>query len=101
MDEVKFECPTGASIDSEEQARAWVMELVDKLESERRQIDLIPLAPDRKRAFDQYRIKFGHALGVLVALQRCRKLSDVAYNGLRQRVMETAQPTVAAGVVRG
>jgi len=94
MVDLKFEAPLGAPIDSEEQARDWVMRLVTELETERRRIDLILDVVGQRRALDQYRIRFGNALGVLVALQRCRKIGDVAYNGLRERVMQTATPTV-------
>jgi hypothetical protein len=84
----------GEPIETEAQARNWIIELVARLEVDRLACDLAPAAHGQRRAYDQYRIRFGQALGTLVCLQRCGRLGDVAYNELRARVMATALPTV-------
>ena len=66
---------------------------MDRLETERRTIDLISTVAEQKRGYDAYRMRFGQALGVLTALQRCGRLGDVAYNELRARIFATGKPT--------
>lgn len=91
---IDLECPVGASIETEGQARHWVLDLIVNLERLRGQIDLIPGQLDQKRGYDNFRIHLGQALGVVVALQRCHKLNDVAYNELSRRILQTSMPTV-------
>ena len=87
-------------ITSEEQARNWVMDLVKDVEDARQQCnvsvpgDQVTTASLQRKAYRIYLVRHGGALGTLTALHRCRKLNDVAYMELRQRVMLTLVPTV-------
>jgi hypothetical protein len=90
----------GYEITTEQEARNWVIELVDDVESARLSCNVV--IPDdqaktvrhQQRAYTKFMVKHGSALGVVMALHRCRKISDVAYNELRQRVIQTLVPTV-------
>ncbi len=94
----------GYRIDTEEQARNWVMELVADVEAARFECNVS--VPDNSqaqvrsqmRAYRTYMIKHGSALGVIMALHRAGKLGDVAYNELRQRVVNTLAPTIVGAV---
>ena len=86
--------PLGPVIETEDQARAWLLELVDNLERERRAIDAAYLIRDNKKAYSRWMMLYGRALGVLAALKRCSKISDVGYNELRQRIFSTTVPTI-------
>jgi len=90
----------GYHIDTEEQARNWVIELVEVVRTARRDCntmfpgDQIKTVTHQKKAYIAFMMKHGGALGTLMALHRCGKLSDVAYNELRQITMDTLAPTV-------
>ena len=90
----------GPPIETEEQARNWVLEIVDEVELLRRQCDIVmtnngPVAMAR-RDFMRWMIKRGEALGVLQACKRLGKIGDIAYTELRARVLATQVPTVIA-----
>jgi len=100
-------------VDTEAQARNWLVSLVEELRELRAAIDVpieaaellgsesVPierarnmLAAEQRARYGHFRIKYGIATGVLLALHRCRKLSDVAYNELRAEILDTMTPTV-------
>lgn len=96
----------GYRIDTEEQARNWVMEQVDQVQEARRNCDVrVIVAPGgvpdqgmmvdyQRKQYAAFMVKHGAALGMIMALHRCGKLGDVAYNELRQIVINTLVPTV-------
>jgi len=90
----------GYRIQTEEEARNWMLELVEGVKAARAQCDIIvPARPDiqaetQRRAYRKWLTKHGAALGTLMALHRCGKLGDVAYNELREQVMATMTPTL-------
>jgi hypothetical protein len=79
---------------SEDEARAWVLEQVAQCESTRQSIDASANVRMQRKLFCQWMIYQGRALGSLVALLRCGRISEVAYTELRQRVVETRKPTI-------
>lgn len=91
--------PIGAPIESESQARNWVIELTEETEALRRECDFAGSVKDQRKAFLRWMIKRGESLGVLHALQRTGKLGDVAFQELRGRVLKTQVPTVQVGVM--
>lgn len=98
MDPV-VDSPLGPPIETEEQARNWVMALTEETEVARRECDFAVMVKDQRRMFIRWMILRGQALGVLVALKRTNRLSDVAYTELRSRVLATQVPTVHEGVL--
>lgn len=81
-------------LQSEDEARAWVLELVEQCEDTRRQIDLAVGVRDQRKLFCRWMILRGQAHGVISALMRCQRISDVCHNELRKRVLATEHPTV-------
>lgn len=90
----------GYRLDSEEQARNWVLDLVEGVKKARLDCNIaFPGDASRtvafqRKAFHQFLVRHGAALGTLTALHRCGKLGDVAYNELRAVVLNTLTPTV-------
>ena len=84
----------GYRISTEEEARNWMVELTDNVESARQACDLTTVPREQRKAYNIWVTRHGAALGTLTALHRCGMLSDVAYNELRERVMQTMQPTL-------
>lgn len=93
---------TGYRIDTEEQALNWVLELVVDVELARAECNVV--FPDdrartvehQRRAYRRFMIKHGSVLGVLMALHRCGRIGEVAYNELRQRVLNALGPRPSA-----
>lgn len=56
-------------------------------------------AREQMKAYRVFMLKHGGALGVITALHRAGRIGDVAYNELRQRVLDTLAPTLV-GVVK-
>ena len=83
-----------------EQGRNYVLEIVEQVEKARANCDvIIPGNPEltarsQRKAYNDWRIRYGQALGTLTTLMRCRVLNDVAYMELRERVMRSGIPTV-------
>jgi hypothetical protein len=98
----------GYRIDTEEQGRNWVMQLVEEVKEARAGCDVRVIVPPggtvdkaamvdyQQKQYARFMIKHGGALGVIMALHRCGKIGDVAYNELRQIVINTLVPTVVA-----
>jgi hypothetical protein len=90
----------GYRIDTEDQARNWVIELVETVKAARRDCNVMypgdqaRTAAHQRKAYTAFLMKHGSALGTLMALHRCGKLGDVAYNELRQIAMDTLAATV-------
>jgi hypothetical protein len=88
-------CAADFRIDTEEQARNWVLELVQDVELARDDCNIV-FPDDRARTVEHQRksyrrflVKHGSVLGVLLSLHRCGKLGDRAYSELRQRALNT------------
>jgi hypothetical protein len=85
----------GPPIETEDQVRAWILKLVEQIERERVMADMALVVQVANTAYRRWMINYGFGLGALVALKRCGKLSDVAYNELNQRIVRTTVPTVS------
>ena len=90
----------GYRLDSEEQARNWILELVEGVKVARLDCNVVfpgdaarSVAHQRK-AYHQFLVRHGAALGTLTAVHRCGKLGDVAYSELREVVLNTLAPTI-------
>jgi hypothetical protein len=90
----------GYRLTSEDEAKNWVISLAGKAREAR--LDCNVVFPDshqktvayQRKAYAAFMMHHGSALGALMALHRCGKISDVAYNEVRQEVMATMAPTV-------
>ena len=84
-------------IDSEEQVRNWVIELVESVEHARLAIDINPLmtAGEQRAAYEALLLRHGSATGVIMAAHRLGKITDTAHDDLATRVRATLRPTVA------
>lgn len=81
-------------IRTEAEARAWLLQLIDEVETTRRLIDVATDVRDQRRLYTRWMVFQGRSLGVLAALKRCGLLSDNGYHELRERVMTTSRPTI-------
>ena len=94
----------GHRIDTEEQARKWLLQLVDELKTARIACDVFMFkvgsmtVRQQQKNYNTFMVKHGAALGSLVALHRCGKLSDFAYEELRQTILETLKPTMVGEI---
>jgi len=94
----------GPPVETEEQAKNWVIMLTGELESIRYQCDIVQVnngaTPGSvrmtKKLFYHWLMKRGEALGVLQAARRFGKISDETYTNLRERILATEVPTVLA-----
>lgn len=92
--ETKHAVPQLARLQSEDEARAWVLELVSKCEDTRRAIDVASTVRQQRKLFCQWMLYQGQALGVVATLLRCGMTSEQGYRELRKRVIETEKPTI-------
>lgn len=86
-------------INSEDEARRWVLELVEQCEATRRLIDVAGGVREQRKLFCRWMILRGQAHGVISALMRCQRISDLCHNQLRERVLATEHPTVVPAVM--
>ena len=90
----------GPTIETEEQAKNWIIEIVNEVEAIRHECDVIMVTNGAvamaRTTFIKWMIKRGEALGVLQASKRFNKISDTAYTELRARVLATQVPTIVA-----
>jgi len=92
----------GPPIETEEQAKNWVLLLVTELESIRHQCDIVTVNSGAnpgsvrmvRQMFIHWLMKRGESLGVLQAAKRFSKISDETYTNLRERILATQVPTV-------
>lgn len=97
----------GTDIENEDQARNAVLAAVRDVEAARQACNVVypgddlMTAREQRKAYREFMIKYGVALDRVVILKRCRLLSDVAYNELRQRVFNTLVPTVVGESMGG
>jgi len=92
----------GPPIETEEQAKNWVMDLVGELERIRTECDLVMVnnganrgsARMARQLFIHWLMKRGESLGVLQASKRFGKISDETYTALRERILATQMPTL-------
>lgn len=82
----------GGLITTSEQALGWVQELITKVKLARVECDTERDVEKVRKAYDKLRVRQGAALGALMALYRCGKLSDLAYNKLYQEALEALVP---------
>lgn len=94
----------GYRIDTEDQARNWMLELIDQVRSARIACDVFlghaheVTVTAQRRNFRAFLVRHGSALGSLVALHRCGKLSDAAYNECREIILGTLAPTIVGEI---
>ena len=93
-------------IDTEDQAVQWMLELVVDVQGARFDCDVFypgdktRTVREQKRAERIWLVKHGGALGTVLALFRCGRLSQQAYDKMRKEILDTMVPTVV-GVHRG
>lgn len=87
-------------IETQEQARNRVIELIRQVKAARASCDVF-FPDDQERtiqhqtqAFQRWLMTYGQAIGTVVTLYQCGKLEDVAYRELQQLVMNTLAPTI-------
>lgn len=91
-------------LDTEEQARKWVISLVDDMKTFRAICDVhIPNPTDiqvkaQQRALWNFLQKQGKVMGALTALLLTRKINEVAYNELKQMALNSLAPTIVGSV---
>lgn len=91
--------PIFREITTIEEAQRFILDMVEILEASRADCNVqVPGDPQmtarlQRKAYTNWMIRYGQALGSLTTLMHCRKLNDVAYNELRERIMQTAIPT--------
>lgn len=90
----------GYNLETEDQIKNFVLEQVTKVESLREKCD-VPgaemhevLAREQRKAHTEYRMWYGHTLGCVVMAHRLKKISDVCYNELLNRLAQTVRPTL-------
>jgi len=86
-------------IETEEQARNYVLELTTATEQLRFACDVAVSVKVQRTAFLRWLVARGDCIGALRTLKRVRLLSDSAYTELRARVSQTQVPTVQQGVL--
>lgn len=90
----------GYYVETEDQARNVIVELVSRVERLRLVCNVsIPdpdetLVREQRRVYREYTMWYGHTAGFLVCLHRTKRISDVCYNELLSRLAQTAQPTL-------
>jgi len=83
-----------------EQAQNYLLEVVKQVEKARDQCnvhfpgDNAATARYQKTAYRNLMIRYGQALGALVAFAHARILNDVAYNEMNLRIQKTMTPTI-------
>jgi len=93
-----------AKIETIEQAREWVISLVQDMQFFRSLCDIeIPnptskQVTEQRRALWKYLQKQGKVMGALEALLFTRMLNEVAYNELRQQALNSLAPTIVGSV---
>lgn len=87
-----------------EQARKWVMYLVEDMHNFRQICDIkIPNPTEtqvraQQRALWQFLTKQGKVIGALQALLLTKKINDVAYKELKQKAINALAPTIVGSV---
>lgn len=87
-------------IKTEEEAQDYILGQISRLKEIRYQCnalmsDKVAIAVDQqRRAYDKFRIHYGQALGSLLTLVHCRKLSNGAYIKLKAALIETTSPAI-------
>jgi hypothetical protein len=86
-------------IQSEQQATQWLEALVNTVEKYRGTCDVMSANPMAtpgmvKKAYHEYFLHRGIAIGALTALAHTRKLSPVGFEAMKKRINFTAVPTV-------
>lgn len=91
--------PIGPPIESEDQAKNWLIELVVETEVLRKECDDALTVAEQRQAFLRWLLKRGESLGALHALKRTGRISDVVFEEMRQRILSTTVPSVRQGVL--
>lgn len=96
--------PLDGRIETQEQATKLVEMYASKAETARLLCNVkIPDDPKatadaQQKAYQQWLMNYGSAVGALVSLHKAGKISDNAYVKLQQRVFLTLRPTVVGEV---
>ena len=91
-------------IHNEEQAIKWINDLVATVERKRQDCnvqvpgDPITTAAMQKKAYSSVLIHYGIARGALVALIHCRRISEIGFEKMKDRVETCLVPTVVGRV---
>jgi len=88
-----------SELQTEEQVKNWLMELVAGVEQLRIQCDYAVLVTEQRQRFVAWMMRWGECLGVLKAAKRFGKLSDQAYMEMRERILNTQKPTVRSDIL--
>jgi hypothetical protein len=106
MGELVPEKMVGERIETEDQARNWIAELVVDMKYWRAECDVtFPSAPEKtakyqRRACWTFLVKQGKVVGALQALLLTGKINECCYAELNQQAINTLAPTVV-GHARG
>jgi hypothetical protein len=98
--EAPKDSPGGIFIQNAGQAKAWVAELVQGVLAAREACNVVypndvgATVRGQQRAERTWLLRHGAALGTILALFRCRLLSEAAYTAYRQQIMDTMTPTI-------
>ena len=87
--------PLEGPIESEEQAKNWVISQVTNVEHLRQVCDFALTRKDQIEAYHWWMFHRGVAFGSLQALKRMRRLSDQTYGELKSKLKSTGVPTVS------
>ena len=92
-----------AKIETEDQARNWVLELTQDMLEWREKCDVVfpdnsaQTAQYQKRAMWTFLEKHGQVIGALKTLKMCGLISDRCYMELNQQALNTLIPRVVGG----
>lgn len=77
----------GYRIDSEDQARNWILELVEAVEQMRMLANLAPDTQTQRENYGKLLMRQGSALGALMALHRVGMIGDTMFDEMQKRVL--------------
>lgn len=79
----------GYRITTREQAIDWIEDLLTRARAARLRVDFVLGAEERERLYDQYLVRQGSAVGVIMALHRAGLIDDQARSELEARAKIT------------
>jgi len=89
-----------SSLTSEDQAKNWLLGLVQEAVEARNNCNVFfpdpgeTLVTTQQKRYRRFLLLHGCTLGVLLALFRCNMISSVCYNELHKKVLNTLVPTI-------
>lgn len=90
----------GYRLETEDQCRNWVLELVDSALKSRALCDVVipgdraTTVREQQKNYRWFLVKHGSALGALMACHRAGLISDVLYEAMRQKIVKMRVPTL-------